>query len=259
MGAVTARTRTLAAAALAQAQAEAGARPRALGTAVRAWLFRLALHAGALALAAAAFAAHEHLELQGASTASTASLVAAAVLGFAPVRALVGELFALEGKLLHLVHGVGGLGLLGLALGGAVSGRPLLDRAALAPLALMGAPQALLHADHPRTAEQAAALRRFVASLPETRQLARAELRSPADARRAVAALGDLIGKAQALGETELASDPGFRGAMARLGLSLGLDTVDDGLTRLGQSPAAARSLPELRRRLAAARSTVAR
>jgi hypothetical protein len=79
--------------------------------------------------------------------------------------------------------------------------------------------------------------------------------------RRAVAVLTDLIAKAQALGETELRSDPGFQGAlrqtMTRSGLSLGLDTVDQAVGKLSANPAAASALPELRRRLAAARKTL--
>ena len=74
--------------------------------------------------------------------------------------------------------------------------------------------------------------------------------------------LTDLLGKAQALGETELRSDPGFQGALrtatARFGVSLGLDAADQAIGKLGETPAGARAAPELRRKLAAARRSVA-
>ena len=115
------------------------------------------------------------------------------------------ELFAIEGKVLHLVHGIGGLALGGLALGGVISGGPLLTHAALAPFAIMGAAQAVMHQDHPRNPEQADALRRFATSLPEVEQFTNSgDLTSPANVRRAVAVLTDLVTKAQVLGETEL-------------------------------------------------------
>ncbi len=76
--------------------------------------------------------------------------------------------------------------------------------------------------------------------------------------RRAVAVPSDLVAKAQALGETELRSGPGFQGAlgqaMTRFGLSFGLDTVDRAIGKLPANPAAASPLPELRKRLTAAR-----
>jgi hypothetical protein len=50
--------------------------------------------------------------------------------------------FGIEGKVLHLVHAVGGLVLLALPLTGAVKGTPVLTHAAMAPFALMGAAQA---------------------------------------------------------------------------------------------------------------------
>ncbi|BDG01472.1 hypothetical protein AMOR_04680 [Anaeromyxobacter oryzae] len=224
---------------------------------------RLLLHGASLAVAAAAFAAHEHFKLHGASTESLVTLLAAAGFGLSPVRALAREVFAIEGKLLHLVHGLGALGMLGLTLGGVISGRPILEHG-LAPFAIMGAAQAVMHQDRPRSPEQAAALRRFATSLPEVRQLTRSGgLDSPANARRAVAVLTELVGKAQALGETELRADPAFQGAMSqamtRLGLSLGLDTVDEAIGELGASPAAASAVPELRKRLAAARHALDR
>lgn len=119
----------------------------------------------------------------------------------------------------------------------------------------------VMHQAHPRSPEQAEALHRFATSLPEVRQFAGSDLTSPANARRAVAVLTDLVAEAEALGETELRSDPGFQAALrratTRFGLSLGLDAVDQAMGRLSGSPAAASALPDLRRRLAAARKTV--
>src|SRR5262249_37494024 len=150
-----------------------------------------------------AFVAHQHFKLTGDSTAATVSLVAAALLALAPVRALVGEIFSIEGKMLHAFHGLGGLGLMGLVGAGAISGAPLMNHAAMAPFAIMGAAQALMHSNKPRNAEQAAAMRRFATSLPDVARVANpAALTSPAAAAQAVSTLQDIIGKAQALGET---------------------------------------------------------
>jgi hypothetical protein len=126
----------------------------------------------------------------------------------------------------------------------------------------VGAAQAVMHQDHPRNAEQAAALRRFATSLPEVQRFTRsADLTSPANVRQAVLVLTDLLAKAQALGETELAADPSFqqalRQAMTRFGLSLGLDTVDRAIAKLSANPAAASAVPGLRGKLADARSTL--
>ena len=46
--------------------------------------------------------------------------------------------------------------------------------------------------------------------------------------------------------------------AATRTGLTLGLDAIDQGINRLASNPAAAASVPELRRRLAQARSLTA-
>jgi hypothetical protein len=223
---------------------------------------RLLLHGLFLAVAVAAYGAHEHFELAGQSTQSLVSLVTAAGFGLAPVRALARELLAIEGKALHLVHGVGGLVLLALTFGGVISGGPVLTRAALAPFAIMGAAQAIMHQDHPRSREQAEALHRFATSLPEVQHLAGAgDLTSPAGARRAVAVLTDLVTKAQLLGETELRSDPDFQSALSRattrFGLTLGLDGVDRAIRELSANPAAASALPDLRKRLAMARKAI--
>ena len=220
------------------------------------------LHCGFLVVAIVAFAAYEHFKLNGETAPSLVSLVAAAGFGLAPVRALVRELFVIEGKVLHLLHGFGGIVLGGLAVGGFISGGPLLTHAALAPFSIMGSVQALMHSDHPRNPAQAEAMRRFVTSLPEVEQFTKSgDLSSPENVRRAVAALTDLIAKAHALGETELKSDPGFQSALqqvtTRFGLSMGLDVIDRSLGQLSASPAAAGAVPELRKRLAAARKTV--
>ncbi len=226
----------------------------------RALALRFFLHCALLAGAAASFAAYEHLKLEGASTGSTVALIAAAGLGLSPVRAIVHELFAVEGAVLHLVHGVGALALMGLTLGGVISGRPLLDRAALAPFAMMGAAQGLMH--QPRNAEQAVALRRFVTSISEVRGLTRSgALGSTSNVRQSIAILSDLVSKAQSLGETELRSDPAFQSAfrrtLLRTGVSLELDSVEEALATLGSNPAATSSVAELRKRLTAARRTL--
>ena len=224
---------------------------------------RVLLHCLLLLLAAAAFVAYQHFRLNGQSTQALVSLVAAGLLAVAPARALIGELFAIEGKVLHALHGIGGLAFVGLAAGGVISGQPLLNRAAMAPFALMGAAQAVMHQNHPRNAKQAEALRRFATSLPEVAEFtSSANLTSPENVTRAVRVLNDLISKAEALGETELEADPAFQSAWAqattRTGLTLGLDTVDQAINRLAANPAAAPAVPELRRRLAKARSLAA-
>lgn len=225
-------------------------------------IFRILLHGGFLLAAVVAFGAYEHFKLNDEATSSLVSLAAAAGFVLAPVRALVRELFVIEGKLLHLLHGVGGLTLGGLALGGFISGGPLLTHAALAPFSIMGAAQALMHSNHPRNPQQAEAMRRFVTSLPEVEQFTKSgDLSSPANVRRAVSVLTDLVGKAQVLGETELKSDPGFQSALqratTRFGLTLGLDAVDRILGQLEKNQAAASAVPELRKKLAAARNSL--
>ena len=222
---------------------------------------RIALHVMSLAAGVAALVAYEHFSVQGSSTASLASLVAAGAFGLAPLRLVLHEIFAVEGRLVHLVHGIGGLSVVGLTLGGAVSGTPVLTHASLAPFAMMGAAQALMHPNQPRNAEQAAALRNFETSLPEVEAFAHGDLSSPANARRAVAVMTDLVSKAETLGETELRADPNFQSAWrdvpARVGLSLGLDAIDRAIGTLAANPATAATVPDLRRKLAAARRTV--
>jgi len=235
-------------------------KPRAPAAAIAG---RVLLHAGFLLIALAAFAAYAHFSVHGQSGASLGCLVAAAGFGFAPVRDVVRIALAVEGKALHAVHGLGGLALAGLPLAGVVSGGSVLTHTAMAPFAIMGAAQAVMHQDHPRNAEQAAALRRFATSLPEVAQFTSGKnLASPENAKRAVTVLSDILSKAQALGETELRADPGFQSALrmasTRFGANLGLDAVDLALTKLAANPATAGAVPGLRKQLAQARKTIA-
>jgi hypothetical protein len=224
-------------------------------------LFGIALHAVWLLIGIGAYVAHGHYAMQGRSTASLVSLVAAAGFGLIPLRGLLRAFLDLEGKVLHLVHGVAGLGVVGLTAGGVVSSGPLMTHAAMAPFAIMGAAQALMHQDHPRNAAQAAALRNFATSLPEVAQFTKSgDLASPANAQRAVTVLTDLVSKAEALGETELQADPGFQSALrqatTRVGLSLGVDAIDRALGTLASNPATASVVPALQKRLDALRKT---
>jgi hypothetical protein len=224
---------------------------------------KLLVHGGALLIALACFAAYGHFKLDGRSTAAMVSLVSAAVFGFVPLRDVLRIVFRIEGKALHIAHGLGSLALIGLPVSGVVSSRPVLTRAWMAPFAMMGAAQAVMHQNNPRNAKQAAALKQFATSLPEVAQFASPkDLASPANAKRAVAVLSDILAKAQALGETELESDPGFQSALretsTRFGASLGLDAVDVALRNLSGNPAAQSAIPDLERRLALARKTFA-
>jgi hypothetical protein len=227
-------------------------------------LVHLLLNGVALVSAAGLFAAYEHFKLHDQSTASWACLIAAAALALVPIRSLLHEVFAVEGKILHLVHGIGGLALIALPLSGLVSGGRVLNHAALAPFAIMGAAQAIMHQNHPRNAEQAEALRRFATSLPEVAQFTNVrDLSSPANVARAVSVLNDLLSKAQVLGETELRADPAFQSALrrvsTRVGLGLGLDSIEHTIDLMGANPAAAGAAPALRKRLMAVRKAVQR
>ena len=213
----------------------------------------------ALVLAVSAFVAYQHFKLHGQSQPALISLVTAGLLALIPLRALLGALFSLERHVLHAFHGLGALTFVGLGAAGAFSGGSLLNHAAMAPFALMGAAQAIMHQDHPRNARQAEALRTFATSLPEVAQFTKGRLSSPENAQRAVVVLEDLIGKAEALGETELQADPNFQSALARAttrtGVTLGLDSIDQVLNRLAANPATASAVPDLRRQLARARA----
>ncbi|MBV9695671.1 MAG: hypothetical protein JO005_01925 [Gammaproteobacteria bacterium] len=222
------------------------------------FLRHLILNVVALAGAGGLFLLHEHWSVAGDHAHATLALIGAAVLAFMPLRSILGIVFRIEGKAMHLLHGLGGLALAGVAGSGLVSGTPLATHAALAPFAIMGAAQALMHPNQPRNAQQAQAMRRFAESLPEVEQFTRGNLSSPANAARAVTVLRDLIGKAQALGYTELDADPGFQSALrrstTRFGLSLALDQMQKAVTRLAANPAAAAAVPDLQARLEEAR-----
>ena len=230
---------------------------------MRSIALRVLVHVGLLVVALGCLGAYQHFKLAGASNAAWVSLGGAALFGFAPLRDVTHVVFGIEGRLLHVVHGLGGLALGALPLTGVVSGTPVLTHAATAPFAIMGAAQALMHANTPRNPRQAAALQQFVASMPELELVGNPRNFSTAQgAQRAVAALADIIGKAQSLGETELAADPKFQSAWsqasARFGANLGLDAVDEALGKLASNPATAGAVPGLRSRLATARRTLA-
>lgn len=226
-------------------------------------LLRFFVHAGFLVIALACLAGYEHFAAEGQSNAAIASLVAAAGFGFLPFRDVARVVFKISGAALHGVHVIGGLALVVLPLTGVVSGTSVLSHAAMAPFSMMGAAQALMHSNQPRNAKQEAALRQFVASLPQVELFAGSKsLASPENAARAVAVLSDILAKAQALGQTELAADPGFQSALqqvtTRFGASLGLDAVDVALKQLAANPTTARAVPGLREQLAAARRAIA-
>src|SRR6478672_8387242 len=143
---------------------------------------RILLHVACLVIALGCLAAYEHFKVEQQSD-------AAAIFGFVPVRDVLRVVFGLTGRTLHLVHALGSLALVGLPLAGVVSGTPLLTHAAMAPFAIMGAAQAVMHQNHPRNAQQAAAMQRFATSLPEVAQFAGGNLSSPETAKRAFAAL----------------------------------------------------------------------
>ena len=242
---------------------ELSAREKRQPTGMKRIGLRVLLHGAALAIALVCFAAYGHFKLAEQSTAATVSLVSAAVFGFAPLRDVVRLVLRVEGRALHFAHGLGALALVGLPVSGVVSSGPVITRAWMAPFAIMGAAQAVMHQNNPRNANQAAALQQFAASLPEVAQFANSkDLSSPANANRALAVLSDILAKAQQLGETELESDPGFQSALretsARFGASLGLDAVDVALRSLSRNPAAQSAIPDLERRLTVARRTIA-
>jgi hypothetical protein len=232
------------------------------GPSIRFIAGRVLLHGACLVIAVGCFAAYEHFKIEGQSSTAFACLVAAGLFGFVPLRDVVRIVFAIEGKALHLVHALGGLALIAVPIAGVVTGAPVLTHVAMAPFAMMGAAQAVMHQDHPRNAAQAAALQRFAASLPEVAQFADPKsLMSPANAQRAAVALSDVIAKAQALGETELQSDPQFQSALGqlstRVGTNLSLDAVDLVLAQLAANPTTAGVVPELRKQVAKARQTI--
>ena len=220
-------------------------------------------HTAALLIALSGLAAYQHFKVDGSPTAAWASLVIAAVFGFVPFRDLLHYALRIEGVVLHCIHLVGAMALAILPLTGAVSGVPVLTHAAMAPFAIMGAAQAIMHQHQPRNPKQAEALRRFATSLPEVAAFADAKaFSSPANAHRAVIAMSDILTKAQALGETELECDPGFQAALqrssARFGVRLALDAVATALSTLPAGEASSGAVQALRAQLASARQAVA-
>ncbi|HEY6825647.1 MAG TPA: hypothetical protein VI259_02245, partial [Gemmatimonadaceae bacterium] len=151
---------------------------------------RLVWHAVLLVIAVGCFALYGHLKVEGRATPAMIALFAGAVCGFAPLRDVLRLVFRIEGTALHIAHGIGALGLVGLPVSGVVSGAPLFARSWRAPFALMGAAQAIMHQSQPRNARQAAALQTFAASLPEVAQFANSrDPLSPTSAKRAIAVL----------------------------------------------------------------------
>jgi hypothetical protein len=69
--------------------------------------------------------------------------------------------------------------------------------------------------------------------------------------------------QAEALGETELQANPAFQSALrrvsTRIGLGLGLDSIEHTIDLMGANPAAAGAAPALRKRLMAVRKSVQR
>jgi len=217
----------------------------------------------AAAGATALFVAYQHLKINGAAVPAYVCLAGAALLALSPLKALGHALFTVERGAMHVVHLVAGLALMALPISGLVPGTRVLMHAALAPFAMMGAAQALMHSDKPRNAAQSQAMRNFVTSLPEVAQFTSSrDFTSPANVERAVTVLGDLISKAQALGETELRADPRFQSALQqvgmRTGLSLGLDAISRSIDVMARSPQAAAAAPELQARLAQVRHSIA-
>src|SRR6478735_3088007 len=87
---------------------------------------RFLLHVLFLVIALGGFLAYQHYSTLGAKTESTVSLLVAGGFALAPVRAVLRAFFGVERRVLHLVHGLGGLAVVGLTLSGAVQGRPIL-------------------------------------------------------------------------------------------------------------------------------------
>lgn len=229
----------------------------------RAFVRRLAWHLLALILALLSLAAYLHFRAEGPALAAIVALIAGALFGFVPFRDLLRLFFRVEGPLLHLVHMLGAIALALVPLSGAVSGVPLLAHSAMAPFAIMGAAQALMHQDHPRNPQQLAAMHRFAESLPELAAFGSPHsLRSPADVQRAVTNLSDVLAKAQVLGQTELDADPGFQAALrrssTRLGIGLALDAIQVSLASLPSGLARTAPVQTLQTQLAQTRALMA-
>ena len=89
---------------------------------------RLVWHAVLLVIAVGCFALYGHLKVEGRTTPAMIALVVGAVCGFAPLRDVLRLVFRIEGTALHVAHGLGALGLVGLPVSGVVSGAPLFTR-----------------------------------------------------------------------------------------------------------------------------------
>ncbi len=224
------------------------------------WLSVL-IHAASFIAGLCCLAAWRVLRLDGNSAASMGALVAAGLLLLSSLHLVLDAVFALERRLRHAVHLVAGLGFAGLAAGGHLNHLPVLNDAALAPFAMFGAVQALMHSGQPRNPEQAAALQHFLSGVREIEGLDFSG-RSLEGTQHTAAVLKDLVTRAQVLGPTELRSDPGFQSALrqvtARSGLSLGMDNLGGAIDRLASQPGGERAAHELRRELAAARRQIA-
>ena len=85
---------------------------------------KLLVHGGALRSPSPASPPTVIFKLEGRSTAAMVSLVSAAVFGFVPLRDVLRIVFRIEGKALHIAHGLGSLALIGLPVSGVVSSRP---------------------------------------------------------------------------------------------------------------------------------------
>jgi hypothetical protein len=207
------------------------------------WIGKFLVRGLFVVLALGLYLTYRHYNLAGRQAPALASLGGAAVFVWAAIRGLLGRLRQLAFVLVPAA-----------ALLGYWQGAPLVDQFAQSPFAIMGAMQAVTHQNHPRSAEQAAALRQFANSLTEVGSFAGGDLRSPANAARALQVIGNIVTKAEYLGATELRSDPGFQNALRntalRTGIGWGLDTADAALRSFGGNASIARQVTELQQRL---------
>ncbi len=200
------------------------------GAGVTRWLTRLLLRLLALGISVGFYLANRHYRLTGQSEPAMWALGGAVVFGYAALHGVFGRLrsFGLAAAAV--------LGALGYWKGG-----PTVGQGAQSAFAVMAAMQTLTHQDHPRSAQQATALRDFAQSLPAVAQFAGGDLTSPENAARAMRVIGNILAKAERLGATEMAADPKYRSAVheltVRAGLSIGLDSIDEALQRYLGNP----------------------
>lgn len=204
---------------------------------------KLLLRLLALGISVGFYLANRHYRLTGESEPAMWALGGAIVFGYA-------ALHGVFGRLRHL--GLSAAALLGAL--GYWKGGPTVGQGAQSAFAVMAAMQTLTHQDHPRSAQQAAALRDFAQSLPAVAQFAGGDLTSPENAARAMRVIGNILSKAERLGATELAADPKYRNAVHRLtmraGLTIGLDSVDEVLQRCLGNPTIGPQAAELQARV---------